>query len=293
MAIFALVKALPMSPPADRPMIAARPDLKAAAVELENKTAVLKEELAGIQTRLSAATAAMANANAQATEATVREQENRLQLSASRAELDAVSHALTAARNEIKAREAVLAGIVGDIETKQQFREELDAQIAIEEQKYQEIQTRLDQVADRLSQSTQAEPPAPAPMPAAPVPPLPARKGFTLRFASDTALNQLIDSRNVQFYALAGQKAWKLNTANKQPAFTAVPVPAKFYEMEASTVPASYTASFSRQVAAFGLAKITWGVTLPAHTASAIKRFIHKREGGDLIIMPDGEVVLK
>jgi hypothetical protein len=63
--------------------------------------------------------------------------------------------------------------------------------------------------------------------------------------------------------------------------------------METSTVPASYIASFSRQAAAFGLGKITWGVTLPENTAGAIQRLIKNREGGDLVIMPDGEVVLK
>jgi hypothetical protein len=293
MAIFALVKALPMSPPADRPTIAARPDLKSAAAALENKIAALKDELAGIQARLSAATAARANANAQAADATGREQETRSQLTATHAELDAVSRALTVVRNEIRAREEMLAGIVQDIKTKRRIRKELDAQIAIEEQKYQAIQTRLDQAAARLSRSTPPEQPAPSQMPAAPVSPSSARKGFTLRFASDTALNQLIKTRAVEFYALAGQKAWKLKTANGQPAYTAAPVPAEIYEMETSTVPASYTASFSRQVAAFGLGKITWGVTLPEHTASTIQRLIQNREGGDLIIMPDGEVMLK
>ena len=293
MAIFALVKALPMSPPADRPTITPPPALKSAAAALENKIAALKAELSAIQARLSAATAAMASAKAQAADATAREQETRLRLSATRAELEAVSQALTAARRDIKTREAVLAGIVHDIETKQRVREELDAQIAIEEQKHQEIQTRLDQAAARLSRSAPPQQPAPAPIPAAPRPPPPARKGFTLRFASDTALNQLIKTGTVQFYALAGRKAWQLKTANGQPAFTTAPTPAEIYEMETSTVPASYTASFSRQVAAFGLGKITWGVALPEKTASAIQRLIQKREGGDLVIMPDGEVMLK
>ena len=62
--------------------------------------------------------------------------------------------------------------------------------------------------------------------------------------------------------------------------------------METTTVPVTYVAGFSRQVAAFGRSKITWGVTLPNQTSAAINRLIKDREGGDLIIMPDGEVIL-
>ena len=56
--------------------------------------------------------------------------------------------------------------------------------------------------------------------------------------------------------------------------------------------PGSYVAAFSRQVAAFGRGKITWGVTLPDQTAAAISRLIKDREGGELVITPDGEVIL-
>ena len=293
MAIFALVKALPMSPPADRPTIAAPPDPSSEAAALKDKIAALKEALTRTQARLSAATAAIASVEAQAADAAVRAQESLSRLSRTREELAAVSQTLKAARTEIKSREAVLAGIVEDIKTKRRIREELAAQIQDEEQKYQELQTRLDRAAARLSLATQRQQPAPTRIPPAPVPTPPTSKGFTLRFDSDTALGRLIDRRRVQFYALAGQKAWKLNTANGQPVYTAAPMPAEIYEMETSTVPARYTASFSRQVAAFGLGKVTWGVTLPEHTANAIKQLIQKPDGGDLVIMPSGEVVLK
>ncbi len=293
MAIFALVKALPMSPPADRPTIATPRDSSAKAAVLEKKIAALKEKLAGLQARLAEATEALKNVEAQAADATVRAQETQSHLSRTRAELAAVSQTLTAARNEISAREGVLAGIVRDIKAKRRVREELKVQIEIEEQKYQEIQTRLDRAADRLSRATQPQQPAPVKMPPAPVPPPPARKGFTLRFASDTALDTLVNRGAVKFYALAGQKAWILKTANGQPEYTAAPMPAEIYEMDAGTVPAGYTASFSRQVAAFGQGRVTWGVTLPENTADAIARRIKNREGGDLIIMPSGEVRLK
>ena len=77
-----------------------------------------------------------------------------------------------------------------------------------------------------------------------------------------------------------------------RPVYAAVKNPSKIYEMEKTTVPADYVTGFSRQVAAFGRGKITWGVTLPDQTAAAISRLIADREGGDLVIMPDGEVIL-
>ncbi len=293
MAIFALVKALPMSPPSDRPTITAPPDPSAEAAALENRISDLKDKLARLEARLADATAALKQLNAQAADATVRQQKIQSQLSRTRAELAAVSQTLATARKEISAREDVLAGIVRDIKEKRRVRKELKAQIEIEEQKHQEIRARLDRAADRLSRATQPQQPAPVKMPPAPVPPPPARKGFTLRFASDTALDTLVNRGAVKFYALAGQKAWILKTANGQPEYTAAPMPAEIYEMDAGTVPAGYTASFSRQVAAFGQGRVTWGVTLPENTANAISRLIKNREGGDLIIVPSGEVRLK
>jgi hypothetical protein len=102
----------------------------------------------------------------------------------------------------------------------------------------------------------------------------------------------LITQKKVHFFALAGKKAWQLKMAHQGPVYIGVNIPAKIYEMETATVPAKYTASFSRQIAAFGRDRVTWGVTLPDQTAASINRLIKDREGGDLVIMPDGEVIL-
>ena len=59
MAIFALVKALPMSPPANSPTLIKPSDLKAEAAALEKEIAVLKEKLAQTQAQLTTATAAV------------------------------------------------------------------------------------------------------------------------------------------------------------------------------------------------------------------------------------------
>ena len=62
--------------------------------------------------------------------------------------------------------------------------------------------------------------------------------------------------------------------------------------METSTVPIDYPKIFRRQVAAFGQGSVTWGVTLPVDMKSSINRLIKGRNGGDIVIMPDGEVIL-
>ena len=291
MAIFALVKALPIAPPADRPTIASPPDVSAEKASLEKQTAVHKEKLAGIQTRLADATKAIKNAEAQAADAAGREQETLARLSRTRAELAAVSQTLQAARKEIKAREAVLAAVVKDIAAKRQIREALQAQIDAAKENHQNMQTRLDRVAASLSRAIEHQPPPPTKTPAAPS--SPQQKGFTLRFASDIALDTLINLGKVQFFAFADQKAWQLKMVNGRLVFLTVKTPAEIYEMEATTVPAKYIARFSRQVAALGQGQVTWGVTLPAQTANAVTRLIQNREGGALVIMPSGEVALK
>jgi len=292
MAIFALVKALPMSPPADQPTIVEPLALQAEAASLQTKIAVLKEKLAKTRSQLAAATAAVERSTAQAAGAAAIEQKTMSRLSKARTELAMVSQSLKAARNDIKGREAMLAKIVNDINDKRRTRSELRAQIEKENQNLEKIQGTLNQVTEKLNQPVEQKQQIPSKTPPAPTPTQTTRKGFTLRFASDLALETLISQKKVDFFALAGKKAWQLKLANTRPVYIAVKTPAKIYEMESTTVPASYAAVFSRQVAAFGRSTVTWGVTIPDQTAASINRLIKQSEGGDLTIMPNGEVIL-
>ena len=292
MAIFALVKALPISPPADRPTLVKPADLKAEAAALQNEIAVLKEKLLKTQARLNEATAAVVRSEALAADASAVEKKTMSRLSSTRRDLAAFSQSLKKVRNEIYTREAVLARIVKDITEKRRIQSELKSQIENETQKFQQIQAALDKATVKLSRTALPEQTLREKTPSVLAPEQPVRKGFTLRFASDTALETLITRRKVHFFALAGQKAWQLKIANGRPVYVTVKNPTKIYEMETTTVPANYVAGFSRQVAAFGRGNVTWGVTLPVQTAAAINRLIKDREGGDLVIMPDGEVIL-
>ena len=123
-------------------------------------------------------------------------------------------------------------------------------------------------------------------------PPAPPQKRFTLRFASDEALEALIAAGKVNFYAIAGKNAWRLRLSGGRPGYIAAEFPRQIYEMETPTVPIDYTAVFQQQVAAFGRRTLTWGVTLPGRTADAINQKVSGRKGGELIITADGEVKL-
>jgi hypothetical protein len=292
MAIFALVKALPISPPTNQPTISEPSDLKAEAASLQKEISVLKEKLTQTRSQLTAATAAVKKSAAQAAGAVAIKQKTMLRLSKARKELATVAQSLKKFQNEIKERESTLATIVSDIDDKRRIRSQLKDQINTETLNLKKIKAALAQFTEKIQRSSQQKHQIPD-KPASPqAPPPPTRKGFTLRFASDTALERLITQKKVHFFALAGKKAWQLKMAHQGLVYIGVKIPVKIYEMETATVPAKYKASFSRQIAAFGRDSVTWGVTLPGQTAASINRLIKDREGGDLVIMPDGEVIL-
>ncbi|MGD8947874.1 MAG: hypothetical protein PVI62_14500, partial [Desulfobacterales bacterium] len=214
MAIFALVKALPMSPPADRPTIVEPADLKTKAASLQKEIAALKEKLTKTQSQLAAATAAVEKSTAQAAGAARIKQEVVARLSKARAELAMVSQSLKEVRNKIMERETALAKIVEDINDKRRIRSELKTQVDNEARNLKKIQADLDQASEKLDHPLQPKQQIPSQPPPVQGPPQPTKKRFTLRFSSDKALETLIYSGKVNFFALAGKKAWQLKLAD-------------------------------------------------------------------------------
>jgi hypothetical protein len=292
MAIFALVKALPMAPPPDRPTLGQPTDLKAEARALQTQVSDLEKKFFETQAQLQAAAQAAEQSSSQAIRAAENERQVLTRLSQARQALAEVSQSLNAARGELKTRERNLAGIVADIDGKIRLQTELTSQIAEENHKLTKIRAALQQAQDQLDGRVQPSPEPEHKMASSASPPRSARQGFTLRFASESALQKLISGRKVLFYALAGRQAWQLQLKGAQPAYVETGFPRQIYEMEPGTVPVDFTDAFARQVAAFGRGTVTWGVTLPERTTDTITRLIKDRNGGDLVIMPDGEVML-
>jgi hypothetical protein len=222
MAIFALVKTLPMAPPDTRPAMAEPADQKAEAKRLQNN----------------------------------------------------------------------LGQILKDIADKRRVRAELSTKIKNENQSLTKIREKMERVQEKMDQNYQPnQEPLQKSSEIAP-PPGPAQKGFTLRFASDEALEKLIAAGEVNFYAIAGKNAWRIKLSDGSPIYIAAEFPRQIYEMETHTVPIDFVAVFQRQIAVFGRRTLTWGVTLPGQTTDSINKMVRIRERGDLIITADGEVKL-
>ncbi|CAB1073774.1 hypothetical protein D1AOALGA4SA_1946 [Olavius algarvensis Delta 1 endosymbiont] len=292
MAIFALVKALPMAPAADRPTIAEPTELRREAQSLQLQIAELKNKLARIRSQVLAAFTAAEQATGRAKQAADDEKEAISRLARRQQELKVVNRALDQTRQKIKRSASKLTEIVYDIDKKQQVSSALQSEIKAETQNLNKIRTALDRANAKMNSNQTGNLEAPDARPDPEPPGAAARQGFILRFASAKALQALISIKKVKFYAVAGNKAWRLHLTGERPGYIASRNPPQIYEMEPETVPVEYMAVFKQQVAAFGRDAVTWGVTLPPRTKASIQRLVSGQKGGDLVIMPDGEVVL-
>ena len=292
MAIFALVKTLPMAPPEAGPAIDVPADRKAEVIKLQEKIGMLKKKLEAMQSQVKSAAAAIEQASARAVKATQTEEAVRARVAGMKTELEIVSRILVDTRREVETRELKLVQILEDIEDKRQLRAALKDQIENETQSLTKIRQKIQRVEEKLERKPSQNRPSPRKAAESQSMTSPARKGFTLRFASDKVLNKLISDGKVNFYAIAGNNAWRLRLSGERPMYIAARSPRQIYEMETNTVPFRYAEVFQRQIAAFGRRNVTWGVTLSAPTAGSIRQLIRNREGGELIITADGGVNL-
>jgi hypothetical protein len=137
-------------------------------------------------------------------------------------------------------------------------------------------------------------PPPPAPI----AKPLPARQGYSLRFASAAALDRQVAAGSVSLYGMLDQQAWQFSMLAGSPAAVAVSLPKWFHEMSAATVPTHYLHSLKNKADGRGPSAVVWGVQLPAATSTAIASLLQERQaqgqqGGALVIQGDGQVTLE
>ena len=137
------------------------------------------------------------------------------------------------------------------------------------------------------------------PSPPAPVAkPLPARQGFSLRFASAAALDRQVAAGSVSLYGMLDQQAWQLSMLAGTPAVATASFPKQFHEMSAATVPAHYLQSLKNKADGRRASAVVWGVQLPAATSTAIASLLQQQQaqgqqGGALVIQGDGRVTLE
>jgi hypothetical protein len=119
-----------------------------------------------------------------------------------------------------------------------------------------------------------------------------AKKGFTLRFASDEALQWQVAAGSVSLYAMADKQAWRLSLLHGRPVITEAAFPGWFHEMAASTVPLEYIRQLKIAVAPKVRTAVVWGVQLPPATKRDIALLTRGRQGGELVIASNGRVSL-
>ena len=118
----------------------------------------------------------------------------------------------------------------------------------------------------------------------------PKDEGFTLRFASDTALKALVARDEVGLYAINGDRAMRLGGDRGRLVFWQASLPKQFHEMDASTVPADVSAALRRSTSS---ADVSWGVTLTAKLSRQLNRYLQEATGGELVIAADGNLRLE
>lgn len=128
--------------------------------------------------------------------------------------------------------------------------------------------------------------------------PVPEKRGFTLRFASDAALDRLVAAGSVILYGMLDKQAWRLSLQAGRSTATPITFPDWFHEMSAATVPAHYLRSLQARVNGPVRSSVVWGVQLPAAAKSGIDALLREQQargqpGGVLVIRADGRVILE
>ena len=116
----------------------------------------------------------------------------------------------------------------------------------------------------------------------------PEPEGFTLRFESDTALSRLVAMGKVGLFAIDEQGAQRMSVAESRISFWAAPLPARYHEMDAATVPAAVSAALHRTGRAGDVRH--WAVTLPSRLSGELQRLMQSYRGGALVIARDGSL---
>jgi len=288
MAVFALVQSIPLQETDAIPPEPEREKLHAFIAIQKQRARVLQAELDHLMAQIeskkvskSRAQQALSSAQQELTRVVDQTQQARSEQDSLKTELDVLRHQLAEGRDK-------LAGIERAALNKAQSLRAL-------QQHLREAQKTLDDIKQRAT--TLKITPVPTPGPPViekrtPPVPTPVKKGFTLRFASDEALERQVAAGSVSLYAMVGKQAWRLSLSHGRPVFAHDTFPGWFHEMASSTVPAEYVRSLGESKDRPAQSSIVWGVQLPPATKQGIASLTRGRQGGNLVIATDGRVAL-
>lgn len=126
------------------------------------------------------------------------------------------------------------------------------------------------------------------PTPTPPDPkPVAAQEGFTLRFATDLALTQLVARGQVGLYAITSGGAMRMTVNQDRAEFWSASIPRQYHEMNTATVPDSVIRALQQSTDG-SAASARWGVTLAADMSRKLTAYMQDYPGGSLVIGADG-----
>ena len=291
MAVFALVQGIPLQeqgkPAQPSQPARLREEISLQQQQVRELQAALQSLRLSMQQRLTTAKEHLRQAAGQAQQA--------------RAERDQLESRLEILGRQLEQQRQALADIEQDSRQKEQNLDELRQRLLNTQRQLDQSRTEIETLQHQSRQPAatpvieRQAPPAPVPeavtTPAPKPEPATDRQGFTLRFESDAALDRLVAAGSVTLYAMAGQQAWRLSMTPGGPAAAEASFPRWYHEMSAATVPAHYSRRLEN--AAPGRSSVVWGVQLPAAAKQAIALLTRQRQGGELLIRGDGQVVLE
>jgi hypothetical protein len=289
MAVFALVQSIPLQETVVIQAESEQEELHTAIAIQQERARVLQADLDRLIAKTQSAQAqktlaqqALSTAQQQLTRVVDQVEQTRSAQEHLKTELDVLRHQLAEGRDK-------LAGIEQAARNKAQSLHAL-------QQHLREQQKKLDDISKRASTLKKKRTPIPhtpvtekhpSPVPA------PVKKGFTLRFASDEALERQVAAGTVSLYAMAEKQAWRLSLSHGRPAFAHDTFPGWFHEMASSTVPIQYIRTLGTSMDRPAQSSIVWGVQLSPVTKKAIASLTRGRQGGSLVIAADGQVTLE
>ncbi len=116
-------------------------------------------------------------------------------------------------------------------------------------------------------------------------------RGFTLRFATDEVFKKLVKRGKVSLFAITAGKTFRYFGAGDVPRFRIAPAPEALHILSDRNLPSSLLRAFGGGKPA--TASVTWGVTLPESSRTAIRRLLRQHRGGVLVIQADSAVRLE
>ena len=286
MAVFALVQGIPMQE-SEKPVQA----IQAARIrqeiqEQQQQLRALQAELRALKSEKERTQQALTDSKQRLAQLTGKTQQARELRDSLETQLEYLGQQLEQGRQ-------TLADIEQDSTQKEHNLDELRGRLLNTQAQLDHDREEIAAVKQQLRQKT-AQPVVEKPAPVAPVAkPVPAKRGFSLRFASDAALDRLVTAGSVSLYGMANQQAWRLSMAAGRPAAEPVSFPGWFHEMSAATVPAHYIQSLETVANGPGQATVVWGVQLPTAAKAAIASLTHEQQGGELVIRSNGQVILE